>query len=425
MNLNNVSVCVVGLGYVGLPLAIEFGRRYHTVGFDVSKARVDELNSKKDSTREVSEVDFRESVNLTITHDVAETSNCNVYIVTIPTPVDQAKVPNLDALKAATSSVARVLNTGDIVIFESTVFPGATEEVCVPILESLSGMSLNNEFYVGYSPERINPGDASKRLTDIVKVTSGSNEYSSEFIDTLYKSIIKAGTHKAPSIKVAEAAKVIENVQRDVNIALVNEFAQIFSKEGISTKDVLAAASTKWNFLNFVPGMVGGHCIGVDPYYLAHRAIVKGLHPEMILAGRRINDNMGAFVASEMLRTMMRAGVAMREAKVLIIGFTFKENCPDSRNTGVIQAKRAFEEFSISVDVLDRWADAAFVTAEYGFELVDNPPSSSYDAVLFAVPHRDYVEMGYDWISAFLKDKTLPIFDLKGALEPASNVMTL
>ncbi|MAT65282.1 MAG: Vi polysaccharide biosynthesis protein VipA/TviB, partial [Gammaproteobacteria bacterium] len=357
MKLEQARIAVVGLGYVGLPLAVEFGRRYDTLGFDINTGRIAELRRGRDSTLEVSDEELRQAARLRYTDDAGELADANVYIATVPTPIDDAKRPDLRPLEGASRTIGRVLKPGDVAIFESTVYPGATEEVCVPIMEAESGLKFNRDFFVGYSPERINPGDKEHRVTNILKVTSGSTPETAEFVDALYRSVITAGTHKASSIRVAEAAKVIENTQRDVNIALVNELALIFNRLGIDTEEVLKAAGTKWNFLPFRPGLVGGHCIGVDPYYLTHKAQQIGYHPSMILAGRRVNDGMGAFVAEQVIKLMTKKRIHVSDANILIMGLTFKENCPDLRNTRVVDVVAEFKDYHPRVDVYDPWVD--------------------------------------------------------------------
>ncbi len=371
MDLQTTQVAVIGLGYVGLPLAVEFGKKYPTIGFDINKARIQALKEGKDATLEVSTQELSESTKLRFTSNPDELCSCNVFVVTVPTPIDEYKCPDLRPLLGASETVGKVLTKGSVVIFESTVYPGATEEDCVPILEAESGLKVNEGFFVGYSPERINPGDKQHRVTQILKVTSGSTPEAARFIDSFYQSVIPAGTHLAPSIKVAEAAKVIENTQRDLNIALINELAMIFSKMGIDTSDVLAAAGTKWNFLPFKPGLVGGHCIGVDPYYLTHKAQSIGYHPEVILAGRRINDGMSEFVVSELVKEMLRKGIQVAGARILVLGVTFKENCPDIRNSRVPDIVEELKEFNTLIDVYDPWAISAETEAEYGISLVE------------------------------------------------------
>lgn len=424
MNLNSPEaskIAIIGLGYVGLPLAAEFGRHFDTVGFDINKDRVDELRSGHDSTLEVTSEELAASGRLSFTETLDDLRDCNVYIVTVPTPIDEAKRPDLGALLAASRSVGQVLGAGDVVIYESTVYPGATEEDCAPILAEVSGLTVNEGFFLGYSPERINPGDKAHRVTDILKVTSGSTPEAAEFIDALYRKVIRAGTYRASSIRVAEAAKVIENTQRDVNIALVNELALIFNRLGLDTLEVLEAAGTKWNFLPFRPGLVGGHCIGVDPYYLTHKSQEIGYHPAMILAGRRINDNMGLFVASQVVRLMARKGIGLPAARILVMGITFKEDCPDIRNTRVIDVIRELREFGAVVDVYDPWADPAAVRAEYGIDTTREPPADGqYDGIVLAVSHRQFVEMSVDAIHALGKPDHV-VYDIKSVL-PADRV---
>lgn len=383
------KIAIIGLGYVGLPLAVEFGRKRNTIGFDINLNRIKELNEGFDRTLEVDSDELQEARQLTFTSDLESLKEAHVFIVTVPTPVNEYKQPDLTPLKKASETVGKVLKKGDIVIYESTVYPGCTEEDCVPILEAVSGLQYNQDFYCGYSPERINPGDKEHRLPTIKKVTSGSTPEIAEEVDQLYKSIITAGTHKAASIKVAEAAKVIENSQRDLNIAFVNELALIFDKMGIDTADVLEAAGTKWNFLPFKPGLVGGHCIGVDPYYLTHKAESLGYHPQVILAGRRINDNMGAHVASSVVKLMAQKGSVIKGSKALVLGITFKENCPDIRNSKVIDVIKELESYGIEVDTYDPQADKEEVKHEYGVDLV-NEPSSNYNAIVLAVSHKEF-----------------------------------
>jgi len=384
---------VVGLGYVGLPLAVEFGKHFDTVGFDVKAERIAELKAGRDSTLEVSRAELRSATRLRFTTDIADLKRCRVYIVTVPTPIDEYKRPELTPLRRASESVGSVLKKGDVVIYESTVYPGCTEEVCVPILERVSGLKFNRDFFAGYSPERINPGDKEHRLTTIRKITSGSTPEVAEFVDKLYGAIITAGTHKASSIRVAEAAKVIENTQRDVNIALINELALIFNRLGIDTQEVLEAAGTKWNFLPFRPGLVGGHCIGVDPYYLTHKAQEIGYHPELILAGRRLNDNMGIYVAGEIVKLMTAKRIHVNGARVLIMGITFKENCPDVRNSKIADVVRELRSYGARVDIYDPWADPRAVQREFGLRLISRPVHGQYDAILIAVGHREFRSM--------------------------------
>ncbi len=413
--LEETKIGVIGLGYVGLPLAVEFGKRYPTVGFDINSARIDELLSGNDSTLEVEPDGLSQAVNLTFTDQTSKLEGCNFYIVTVPTPIDEHKQPDLSPIIAASHTLGMILKSGDIVVYESTVYPGATEEVCVPILESDSGLVFNRDFFVGYSPERINPGDKEHRLPNILKVTSGSTPEVAEFIDDLYRSIITAGTHRASSIKVAEAAKVIENTQRDLNIALVNELAIIFNRLGIDTLEVLEAAGSKWNFLPFRPGLVGGHCIGVDPYYLTHKAKSIGHQPEVILSGRRINDRMGAYIVGVIIKMMIKRGHAIANSKVLILGLTFKENCNDLRNTKVADMIAEFESFGTKVDVYDPWADPKQAKREYGIELIDTPQNNHYDAVVLAVAHREFQQLGADRIRSFGTANSI-LYDVKHLL---------
>jgi UDP-N-acetyl-D-galactosamine dehydrogenase len=392
--LNGCRIAVVGLGYVGLPLAVEFGKHYRTVGFDINAGRVAELKRGRDSTLETTRAELKSSSQLSFTTELADLKRCRVYIVTVPTPIDQYKRPDLRPLIGASESVGKVLSKGDVVVYESTVYPGCTEEVCVPILERESGLKFNRDFAVGYSPERINPGDKQHRLTTITKITAGSTPTAAALVDALYASIVTAGTHRASSIRVAEAAKVIENTQRDVNIALVNELALIFNRMGIDTEEVLAAAGTKWNFLPFRPGLVGGHCIGVDPYYLTHKATEIGYHPEMILAGRRINDNMGTYVAGEVVRLLTARKLPVKGARVLVMGLTFKENCPDLRNSKVVDVINELARYGANVEVYDPWVKPAAARHEYGLRPIARPRNRSYDAIVVAVPHRLFRDMG-------------------------------
>ena len=419
-DLQDVRIGVVGLGYVGLPLAVEFGKKYPTVGFDLNEERVAELRGGKDSTLEVDSQELTSATQLSYTTTVEGLASCNVYIVTVPTPVGTDKRPILTPLQRASESLATVLKPGDVVIYESTVYPGATEEVCVPLLEAGSGLTFNQDFFAGYSPERINPGDKEHRLPTILKVTSGSTPAVAERIDALYATIITAGTHRASSIKVAEAAKVIENTQRDLNIALVNELAVIFDRVGIDTEEVLVAAGTKWNFLPFRPGLVGGHCIGVDPYYLTHKAEELGYNPEVILAGRRINDNMAQFVAGKVLKLMLARQINPCGARVLVLGLTFKENCPDVRNTKVVDVVGELAAYGLGVDVYDPWVDAAEAEHEYGISPIAEPQPGSYDAIVLAVAHREFVDLGGSGVRAFGKPGAV-LYDIKYAL-PAAEV---
>lgn len=407
------KVVVVGLGYVGLPLAVEFAKKVDVVGYDINQRRVDALRAGTDHTLEVSDEELRAATRLSFTADPADIADADVYIVTTPTPIDEAKRPDLRPLLSASEAIGKVLNPGDVVIYESTVYPGATEEDCVPVLEKFSGLTVNQDFYVGYSPERINPGDKEHRVHSIVKVTSGSTPDAADFVDDLYGLIITAGTHKAPSIKVAEAAKVIENTQRDVNIALVNELAMLFNRMGINTREVLDAASTKWNFLHFTPGLVGGHCIGVDPYYLTHKAQMMGYHPEIILAGRRINDSMGGYVASQMVKRLAQEGISIKNSRVLVMGLAFKENTPDLRNTRVIDVIHELRDFGVQVDVHDPWVDADEARSVYGIELVPLRSATSYDGILFAVPHLQFKETGALFVKELRERQLCVVYDLK------------
>ncbi len=412
MDVQEIQLAVIGLGYVGLPLAVEFGKKRTVIGFDINSRRVAELNAGEDHTLEVEPEELKQAVHLRYTSDAAELAQANVYIVTVPTPIDAYKQPDLTPLVRASETLGRVLKRGDIVIYESTVFPGATEEVCVPVLENISGLRFNEDFYAGYSPERINPGDKVYRLSSICKVTSGSTPEVAELVDQLYAEIITAGTHKAPSIRVAEAAKVIENTQRDVNIALINELSLIFNRLGIDTLDVLEAAGTKWNFLPFRPGLVGGHCIGVDPYYLTHKAQSIGYHPEIILAGRRLNDAMGGYVASQLLKAMTKKRIQVLGARVLVMGLSFKENCPDLRNTRVIDIIQELREYDIQVDVYDPWVDPEEAQREYGVSVIQQPEAHTYDGIILAVAHRQFAELGVEAIRAFGKGEHV-LYDLK------------
>lgn len=408
----NTHICIIGQGYVGLPLAVEFGKVYPTIGFDIKEDRIKELQSGVDSTLECSTEELAESTYLSFTTEIDAIREANVYIVTVPTPIDKYNTPNLTPLIKASEMLGKVVSKGDYVIYESTVYPGATEDDCIPLVEQHSGLKLNQDFYAGYSPERINPGDKEHRVTNILKVTSGSTPEAADFIDQLYGSIITAGTHKASSIRVAEAAKVIENTQRDVNIALVNELSLIFDKMGIDTLEVLEAAGTKWNFLPFRPGLVGGHCIGVDPYYLTYKAQSIGYHPEMILSGRRINDNMSSHIAEKVLRLMTRNKIQVVDSKILVMGLTFKENCPDIRNTKVIDVIGELQSFHSNVEVYDPWADAEEVKAEYGLDLVTEPEAVSYDAILVCVAHDQIKAMSDEQLKALGKANHV-IFDVK------------
>jgi len=410
------KIAVIGLGYVGLPLAVEFGKKREVIGFDINQERITQLKVGNDSTLEITIQELKDSTKLSYTTNIDDIKDCEFYIVTVPTPIDKNKMPDLIPLEKASETVGKVLKKGDIVIYESTVYPGATEEICVPILEQYSGLKFNQSFYCGYSPERINPGDKEHRVTTIKKVTSGSTVIVANIVDELYQEIIVAGTHKASSIKVAEAAKVIENTQRDVNIALINELALIFNRLNIDTEEVLKAAESKWNFLPFRPGLVGGHCIGVDPYYLTHKAIEVGYNPEMILAGRRLNDNMGIYIADQVSKLMIKKRIHVADANVLIMGLTFKENCPDLRNTRVIDLVSEFENFNCNVDVYDPWADQAEAYREYGITPVSEPTNSNYDAIVLAVAHDEFKQMTLNQIKAFGKDSHV-IYDIKYLFE--------
>jgi UDP-N-acetyl-D-galactosamine dehydrogenase len=414
---------VIGLGYVGLPLAVEFGKQRSVVGFDIDANRIAELRSGVDRTLEVEADELAAADQLSFSADAADLADCNFYIVTVPTPIDEHRQPDLTPLIKASEAIGRVLKLGDIVVYESTVFPGATEEVCVPVLESISGLKFNRDFYCGYSPERINPGDKQHRLPMIRKVTSGSTPAVADLVDALYASIITAGTFKAQSIRVAEAAKVIENTQRDLNIALVNELAIIFNRMGIDTSAVLEAAGTKWNFLPFRPGLVGGHCIGVDPYYLTHKAQAVGYHPEIILAGRRLNDGMGGYVAGQLIKAMLKRRIHIDGARVLIMGLTFKENCPDLRNTRVIDVIRELTDFGVQVHVTDPWANAVEAQQEYGLDLA-SPELRSYDGIIIAVPHDQFRQMGPDAIRAYGREGAV-VYDLKSVFEAGSSDLRL
>ncbi len=412
ISLSDAQIAVIGLGYVGLPLAVEFGKKFPTTGFDINQQRIDELAKGFDRTLETDESDLKSAAQLQFTANQSDLKACNIYIVTVPTPIDAYRQPDLTPLRKASEMIAEVLSKGDIVIYESTVYPGATEEVCLPIIEQATGMTFNTDFFAGYSPERINPGDKTHRLPNILKVTSGSNDEVAELVDNLYATIITAGTHKASSIRVAEAAKVIENTQRDLNIALMNELSLIFSRLDIDTEEVLEAAGTKWNFLPFRPGLVGGHCISVDPYYLTHKAQEIGYHPEIILAGRRINDDMGSHVVEQVVKLMTRKKIHVVESRVLILGLAFKENCPDLRNTRVVDLISEFDDYHAQVDVYDPWVDAAEAKHEYGIELVNEPKANSYDAIIIAVSHDEFKKLGAEGIHAFGKADHI-LYDVK------------
>ena len=420
MNAKDTRIAVIGLGYVGLPLAVEFGKIYPTTGFDINRSRIAALISGHDSTLEVDTAALESAAHLSYTTDVDKLKACNIYIVTIPTPIDIHKRPDLSPLEKASETVGKVLSKGDIVIYESTVYPGATEEVCVPILEQHSGLIFNKDFYCGYSPERINPGDKEHRVTTIKKVTSGSTLEIADKVDALYRSIITAGTHKASSIKVAEAAKVIENTQRDINIALINELALIFRRLGIDTEEVLKAAGSKWNFLPFRPGLVGGHCIGVDPYYLTHKAMKAGYYPEIILTGRKLNDSMGKYVANEIINLMTKKRIQVVDSNILVMGLTFKEDCPDIRNTRVVDVVQELSGFHCNIEVYDPWIDKEESIREYGIIPVEQPEPGKYDAVIIAVAHHQFKAMGITAIRALGK-KNHVLYDIKYIL-PAEKV---
>jgi UDP-N-acetyl-D-galactosamine dehydrogenase len=418
--LADVRIGVIGLGYVGLPLAVYLARHFPVLGFDIDRERVAELSSGLDRTREVTEEEFAQGAQLAFSAEVESLRDANFYIVTVPTPVDQAKRPDLSALIAASRMVGSVLAPGNVVVYESTVYPGATEEVCVPEMEKLSGLRFNRDFFAGYSPERINPGDKTHRLPDIVKVTSGSTPEAAELVDRVYATIITAGTHRASSIRVAEAAKVIENIQRDVSIALINELAMLFKELGLETREVLEAAGTKWNFQPFRPGLVGGHCIGVDPYYMTYKAEAIGFHPQMILAGRRINDGMAAYVAGDVIKTMLKRKQSIDRARVLVMGFTFKENVPDTRNTKVADLVRSLRDFVAEVVIYDPMADAELTQHEYGLALLNDLPRGPFDAIILAVNHDPIARLGEAGIKALLASGGL-IYDLKGILPPSAS----
>jgi len=424
LQLSELKIAIIGLGYVGLPLAVEFGKKVPVMGFDIHQKRIDELQSGQDHTLEVSPEELKQATHLSYTTNLQQLADCNFFIVTVPTPIDEFKQPDLTPLIKASQSIGQVLSAGDIVVYESTVYPGATEEACIPVLEKVSGLTFNQDFYAGYSPERINPGDKLHRVTNILKITSGSTPEVADYVDEVYNLIIEAGTHKAPSIKVAEAAKVIENTQRDVNIALINELALIFNKMGIDTEDVLKAAGTKWNFLPFRPGLVGGHCIGVDPYYLTHKAQSMGYHPEIILAGRRLNDGMGAYVVTQLVKSMVKKKIQVEGAKVLVLGLSFKENCPDIRNTRIIDIVKELEEYHIDVDVYDPWVNPIEAESEYGITPVATLNAQTYDAVILAVAHEQFKVMGADAIRALGKESHV-LYDLKYVLDQAESDLRL
>ncbi|MEN8426860.1 Vi polysaccharide biosynthesis UDP-N-acetylglucosamine C-6 dehydrogenase TviB [Acinetobacter schindleri] len=421
---DDLKIAIIGLGYVGLPLAVEFGKKVPVVGFDIHQKRIDELRSGKDHTLEVSPEELAQATQLTYSAELNDLKDCNFFIVTVPTPIDEFKQPDLTPLIKASQSIGQVLSKDDVVVYESTVYPGATEETCIPVLEEVSGLKFNQDFFAGYSPERINPGDKLHRVTNILKITSGSTPKVADFVDEVYNLIIDAGTHKASSIKVAEAAKVIENTQRDVNIALINELAVIFNKMGIDTEAVLQAAGTKWNFLPFRPGLVGGHCIGVDPYYLTHKAQSIGYHPEIILAGRRLNDGMGAYVVTQLVKGMIKKKIQVEGAKVLVLGLSFKENCPDIRNTKIIDIVHELQEYHIQADVYDPWVDASEAEHEYGITPVQTLENGQYDAVILAVAHDQFKAMDVEAIRGLGKANHV-LYDLKYVLSQSESDLRL
>ena len=412
LQLSDLKIAIIGLGYVGLPLAVEFGKQLPVVGFDIQQKRIQELQSGQDHTLEVSSEELKQATQLTYSAHLDDLRSCNFFIVTVPTPIDEFKQPDLTPLIKASTSIGKVLKKGDVVVYESTVYPGATEEACIPVLEQVSGLKFNEDFFAGYSPERINPGDKLHRVTNILKVTSGSTPKVADFVDEVYQLIVTAGTHKAPSIKVAEAAKVIENTQRDVNIALINELAVIFNKLGIDTEAVLQAAGTKWNFLPFRPGLVGGHCIGVDPYYLTHKAQSLGLHPEIILAARRLNDRMGEYVATQLIKEMVKQRIQVVGSKILVMGLSFKENCPDIRNTKIVDMVKALKEYDLDLDIYDPWVDPLDAAKEYGIDPVASLANAKYDAIVLAVAHDQFKQMSIDEFKAVAKEKYV-LYDLK------------
>ncbi len=424
VKLEGIKLSIVGLGYVGLPLAVEFGRKRPVVGFDINQRRIDELKAGNDFTLETTQEELAAAKHLSYTTNLDDLCACNCYIVTVPTPIDEYKRPDLSSLIKASETVGKVLKKGDIVIYESTVYPGCTEEDCVPVLEKHSGLKFNQDFFCGYSPERINPGDKEHRVTTIKKVTSGSTPEIADLVDALYNEIITVGTHKADSIKVAEAAKVIENTQRDLNIALINELALIFNKMGIDTEAVLKAAGSKWNFQPFRPGLVGGHCIGVDPYYLTHKAQAIGYHPEIILAGRRLNDSMGAYVVAQLVKAMTKKRIHVEGAKVLLMGLTFKENCPDLRNTRVVDIVAELKDYNCEVDVYDPWVTAEEAQHEYGITPIAKPDDGTYDAIILAVAHHQFKDMGITAIRALGKPASV-LYDLKYVLSPQESDLRL
>ena len=424
LQLSELKIAVIGLGYVGLPLAVEFGKKVPVIGFDIHQKRIEELQSGQDHTLEVSPEELQQATQLSYSANLDDLKSCNFFIVTVPTPIDDYKQPDLTPLIKASTSIGQVLKKGDVVVYESTVYPGATEEDCIPVLEKVSSLKFNQDFFAGYSPERINPGDKLHRVTNILKITSGSTPEVADFVDQVYNLVIEAGTHKATSIKVAEAAKVIENTQRDVNIALINELAVIFNKMGIDTEAVLQAAGTKWNFLPFRPGLVGGHCIGVDPYYLTHKAQSIGYHPEIILAGRRLNDGMGAYVVTQLVKAMIKKKIQVEGAKVLVLGLSFKENCPDIRNTKIIDIVNELQEYNIQADIYDPWVDTQEAQHEYGITPIVSLEQGQYDAIILAVAHEQFKAMGAKDIRALAKPEHI-LYDLKYVLEQSESDIRL
>lgn len=424
LSIADLKIAVIGLGYVGLPLAVEFGKKVPVVGFDIYQKRIDELRNGQDHTLEVSPEELKQAIHLSYSANLEDLKNCNFFIVTVPTPIDEFKQPDLTPLVKASTSIGKVLKKGDVVVYESTVYPGATEETCIPVLEQVSNLKFNQDFFAGYSPERINPGDKLHRVTNILKVTSGSTPEVADFVDAVYQLIVTAGTHKAPSIKVAEAAKVIENTQRDVNIALINELAVIFNKLGIDTEAVLQAAGTKWNFLPFRPGLVGEHCIGVDPYYLTHKAQSLGLHPEIILAARRLNDRMGEYVATQLIKEMVKQRIQVVGSKILVMGLSFKENCPDIRNTKIIDMVQALKEYDLDLDIYDPWVDIEEAKHEYGLTPITQLKNNHYDAVILAVAHDEFKNMSLVDFQALSKENYV-LYDLKYILDAQESDLRL
>ncbi|MFZ7813847.1 Vi polysaccharide biosynthesis UDP-N-acetylglucosamine C-6 dehydrogenase TviB [Acinetobacter lwoffii] len=424
LSIADLKIAVIGLGYVGLPLAVEFGKKVPVVGFDIYQKRIDELKSGQDHTLEVSPEELKQANQLSYSANLEDLKNCNFFIVTVPTPIDEFKQPDLTPLVRASTSIGQVLKKGDVVVYESTVYPGATEETCIPVLEQVSGLKFNQDFFAGYSPERINPGDKLHRVTNILKITSGSTPEVAEFVDQVYNLVIEAGTHKATSIKVAEAAKVIENTQRDVNIALINELAVIFNKMGIDTEAVLQAAGTKWNFLPFRPGLVGGHCIGVDPYYLTHKAQSLGLHPEIILAARRLNDRMGEYVATQLIKEMVKKRIQVVGSKILVMGLSFKENCPDIRNTKIVDMVKALKEYDLDLDIYDPWVSKEEAIQEYGLTPIDKLEKNQYDAIILAVAHDQFKSMVLEDYSKISKSNYV-LYDLKYILDQSESNIRL